>query len=99
VRRRLEVLKKKRRSMRPYSDDQEAALAEFADGFRDVSSAERKRLAKRGAAMPDGSFPIANCQDAKNARQAIGRAAPGKRAAVKAHIEKRESALGCSKDD
>jgi len=99
VRRRFEVLKRKRKSMRPYSDDQEVALVEFADGFRDVSSAERKRLAKSGGAMPDGSFPIANCQDAKNARQAIGRAAPGKRAAVKAHIEKRESALGCSKDD
>lgn len=69
------------------------------DGFRDVSTAERKRLAKNGGAMPDGSFPIANCQDAKNARQSIGRAAPGKRAAVRSHIERRESALGCSKDD
>jgi len=98
VRRRFEVLKKKRKSMRPYSDDQEAALAEFADGFRDVSSAERKRLAKTGAAMPDGSFPIANCQDAKNARQAVGRANPSRRAAVKAHIAKRERALGCSDD-
>lgn len=75
------------------------ALDAWDDGFRDVSTAERKRLAKTGGAMPDGSFPIANCQDAKNARQAIGRAAPGKRAAVRSHIERRESALGCSKDD
>jgi hypothetical protein len=65
-------------------------------GLREFSTASRKKLAKSGAAMSDGSFPIANCQDAKNARQAIGRAPAGKRAAVKAHIAKREKALGCS---
>lgn len=99
VRRRFEVLKRKRKSMRPYEDvsmEEPDVVEEFDDGFRDVSSAERRRLAKTGAAMPDGSFPIANCQDAKNARQAIGRANPSRRAAVKAHISKREKALGCS---
>jgi hypothetical protein len=126
VRRRFEVLKRKRRTMRPYSDGKEVTAADvspemlaqaaevlgvteqdllddhgcsFDDGFRDVSSAERKRLAKSGAAMPDGSFPIANCQDAKNARQAVGRADPSKRGAVRAHIAKREKALGCGSGD
>lgn len=105
VRRRFEVLKRKRKSMRPYTvmaveyrDPLWAAVGPDSHELRDVSSAERKRLAKTGAAMEDGSFPIANCQDAKNARQAIGRAPEGKRAAVRAHIAKRERALGCSND-
>lgn len=96
VRRRFEVLKRRRRKMRPYEPEM---VEEFVDGFRDFPSATRKRMAKAGTAMPDGSFPIANCEDAKNARQAIGRANPSRRAAVKAHIAKRERALGCAKPD
>lgn len=67
--------------------------------FRVYDAAARKRMAKSGAALPDGSFPIANCQDAKNARQAIGRTPASNRGRVRSHIEKRESALGCSNDD
>ena len=63
------------------------------------SAEQRQRLAKTGAAMPDGSFPIRNCSDWQNARQAIGRAPASKRAAVRAHIAKRGRALGCSSDD
>ena len=59
------------------------------------TQAERDRLAKSGAAMPDGSFPIRNCSDFMNARRAIGRANPGDRAAVEAHIRKRGRMLGC----
>ncbi|HEY1309291.1 MAG TPA: hypothetical protein VGF24_37385 [Vicinamibacterales bacterium] len=59
---------------------------------------QRARLAKTGAAMPDGSFPIRNCSDWQNARQAVGRAPAGKRPAVRAHIAKRGKALGCSED-
>lgn len=61
-------------------------------GFRDVSGKERQRLARSGAALPDGSFPIASVQDLKNAIRAIGRAKnPG---AAKAHIKRRARALG-----
>lgn len=56
---------------------------------------QRDRLAGTGAAMPDGSFPIRNCSDWENARRAVGRAAPSRRAAVQAHINKRGRALGC----
>lgn len=56
---------------------------------------ERRRMAKSGVAMPDGSFPIPNCAAYMDARRAIGRAAPGKRARVQAHISKRGKALGC----
>jgi len=41
---------------------------------RDVKQGERKSLAKKGKALPDGSFPIANKNDLSNAKQAIGRA-------------------------
>lgn len=61
--------------------------------FRDVPTDERKKRAEDGTALPDGSFPIANCSDLRNAIQAIGRAKnPGK---ARAHIRKRKNALGC----
>ena len=60
---------------------------------RDVSAKERKKLASKGQAMKDGSFPIANVGDLKNAMRAIGRAPAGKRAAVRAHIKRRAKAL------
>lgn len=81
---------------------QEALVATFSTGpdyaaiydpFRDVSTEERKKDAKAGRALPDGSFPIDNCSDLRNAIQAIGRAKDPAKA--KAHIRKRKSALGC----
>ena len=60
------------------------------------SEKERKSEARTGVAMRDGSFPIRNKQDLANARQAIGRANPGKRPAVRAHIAARAKALGVS---
>lgn len=70
------------------------AVADSADvEARDVGTKERKGLAEKGHAMPDGSYPIANCGDLKNAIQAIGRAKDP--AAVKRHIKKRASALSC----
>lgn len=64
------------------------------DMARQVSTPERKKLADKGHAMSDGSFPIATVQDLLNAIRAIGRAPEGKRAAVKAHIKRRAKALG-----
>ena len=58
-----------------------------------ISRRVRKRLATEGKAMPDGSFPIRNPNDLKNAIQAYGRAKIGKRAAVKKHIMRRARAL------
>ncbi len=57
----------------------------------DFTQAERNSLAKRGAAMPDGSFPIRNAQDLENAIHLVGRAKNP--AAAKAHIIKRARAL------
>ena len=65
----------------------EAVIAEF----RDISADERKRLAEEGEALPDGSFPIANVEDLRNAIQSIGRASDPEEA--KAHIRKRAREL------
>lgn len=59
------------------------------------NSADRQRMADAGTARPDGSYPIANCTDAKNAVMDYGRGKGGS-PADKAHIKSRISALGCS---
>jgi len=59
---------------------------------RDFTQDQRDAAAKTGAAMPDGSFPIANSGDLHNAMRAIGRANDPE--AVKAHIRSRAKALG-----
>jgi hypothetical protein len=69
------------------------AELEIAATFSDE---ERKDLAKKGLARPDGSYPIRNMVDLRNAMQAFGRANPSERASVKAWIAKRAKALGAS---
>ncbi len=64
----------------------------LASAFRDIPADERKKLADEGKALPDGSFPIANVDDLKNAIQAIGRAKDPE--AARAHIKKRARELG-----
>ena len=58
-----------------------------------VSRRMRKRLAQEGKALPDGSFPIRNINDLKNAIQSYGRAKVGSKAMVRRHIVKRARAL------
>jgi len=64
--------------------------------MRDFSEDERKTLAKSGAALPDGSYPIMTVTDLRNAIQAYGRSNPSDRAKIKAHIMKRARALGAA---
>lgn len=64
-------------------------MADFTEG-------ERRLLAKRGEALPDGSFPIRNKADLSNAIHAYGRADPAKRGRVRSHIERRARALGAA---
>lgn len=64
------------------------------DYARSFDTETRQRLASEGKAMKDGSYPIVNVQDLKNAIQAIGRAKNP--SAAKAHIKRRASALGAS---
>lgn len=52
------------------------------------------RFVLAGGLLTGNSFPIANCEDARNAINAIGRAKD--RSAVESHIRRRVRALGCS---
>ena len=78
----------------PDDEDDFTDHAAFYD--REFSPEKRKELAKSGAAMSGGGFPIENVGDLKNAVRAIGRAKnPGK---AKAHIIARAKALGATKE-
>lgn len=59
---------------------------------RDYSAATRERMARQGTAMRDGSFPIADEADLRNAIQSVGRA--GDYDSAKRHIIRRARALG-----
>ncbi len=59
---------------------------------REYSAEERRELADKGQSLPDGSFPIVDVEDLKNAIQAYGRAKDQSAAAK--FIAKRARALG-----
>jgi len=59
-----------------------------------ISEETRMRLAGEGKALPDGSYPIRNVSDLKNAIKSYGRANKSDRAKVRKHITKRAKALG-----
>lgn len=62
---------------------------------RTFSADQRQKLADSGAALPNGSYPIENVADLKNAIHAVGRgSAP--HAEIRAHIVKRAKALGAT---
>jgi uncharacterized membrane protein YkoI len=69
----------------------EAEAAEIALK-RAYSEESRSAMAKAGHALPDGSYPIKDEADLRNAIQAYGRAKD--KTAAKAHIMKRALALG-----
>jgi hypothetical protein len=78
-----------------YSADETAEMdAEVADLALKAmySDDERMSMAKEGMALSDGSYPIKDEDDLKNAIMAYGRAS--NKARTKAHIMKRAAALG-----
>ena len=79
-------------------EDVEKAISSAGEAVAEVSAAEftekqRERLAKKGHAMEDGSFPIRNKQDLKNAVQSWGRAKKSHKAKVKKFIKMRAKQL------
>lgn len=60
--------------------------------IKEYSQEQRDSMAESGTALPDGSYPIKNIDDLKNAIQAYGRAKDKPEA--RAHIMKRARALG-----
>lgn len=71
-------------------------VADGGESFKDYNAAQRRQMAKEGRAMPDGSFPIADCADAEDAIRSQGRGNPANRDAVRAFIKKRVTSLNCS---
>lgn len=69
----------------------ERDLAQVIDYARTFTAAQRKKAASSGSALPDGSFPIMNAGDLKNAIKLAGNASNP--SAAKAHIKKRAKAL------
>lgn len=67
-----------------------AWVEEYARTF---TTAQRRKAAKEGAALSDGSYPIYSQEDADNAAQRIGTGDAAKGTIV-AHIRKRVKALG-----
>ncbi len=61
--------------------------------FAVVTRKVRMKLAEEGKALKDGSFPIRDVSDLRNAVQAYGRSKPGKRGLVRRHIMKRARQL------
>ena len=72
----------------------EGLIASAGEDFAYIPESVREKAAEKGQALPDGSYPIRNIKDLKNAIQAYGRSKPSKRAKVRAHIMKRAKALG-----
>jgi hypothetical protein len=80
--------------MRGHGKDCDCSACSKKMEARDFSQGQRKKLAKTGAAMPGGGFPISNTQDLANAKRAIGRAKNP--AAARRHINERAKALGAA---
>jgi len=72
---------------RQQADDLVAA----AVAMRDYTQAERDRMTETGEALDDGSYPIKDADDLRNAIQAVGRAKDYEKA--KRHIMRRARAL------
>jgi hypothetical protein len=62
----------------------------------DLETAERRKLAEKGQALADGSFPIRNRDDLKDAVQSYGRAKDKNEA--KRWIKRRAKELGAEED-
>lgn len=78
------------------ADDRQSRVESFASitEFAKFTEKEREELAKKGEALEDGSYPIRNVSDLKNAIRAYGRAPLKGRMDVRKHIIKRAIALG-----
>ena len=65
---------------------------------RYFSEDERHRLARAGHALPDGSYPMPDCDAVRRALQAYGRAPASHKHQLAVLIRKRNEELGCGHD-
>lgn len=62
---------------------------------REFTEQERARLAWEGHALPDGSYPMPDCDAVRRAIDSYGRAPQSHRAPLAALIRRRNEELGC----
>lgn len=76
-------------------DSESEAAEEVSESYNaEFTQSQREKLAKKGLALPDGSFPIRNKQDLHNAIMTWGLAKKSNKAAAKKFIKKRAKQLG-----
>ena len=89
-----EAIEKYRRTVKPTPINVQIVKVYESVNEREYNTEERKSMADSGEALPDGSYPIADEEDLKNAIQSFGL---GKNhSAAAKHIAKRAKALGLS---
>jgi hypothetical protein len=81
-------------ALRARAKPEDHALVARATSSWDTKA--RDTASKRGVALPDGSFPIADKADLKKAVRAVGRASDQEKA--KRHIKKRAKTLGAESE-
>jgi hypothetical protein len=97
ARAKIEAVKQERQAQLAAKAEELAARVRDGEDYESlgyISMKKRKKLAEEGKALPDGSYPISNESDLRNAIQAYGRSKPSKRALVRRHIMKRARGLG-----
>ena len=72
------------------------SLLYLASSPRTYDTATRQAYAKKGIALPDGSYPIPDRGALEDAIHALGRGKNNPKAEIKAHIIKRARALGAT---
>lgn len=77
----------------PMSDTRDETPYWEEEFRKNYSAAERKKMAAKGHALPDGSYPIADEADLHNAIKTAGMGSAPE-AKIHAHIKKRAAALG-----
>lgn len=66
---------------------------------RSFSEQQRAELAGQGEALPDGSYPMPDCDAVMRARQSYGRAPESHRAELARLINERNRELHCGQPD
>lgn len=61
----------------------------------EISEQEREQAAAAGHALPDGSYPMRNCGEVRDAITAYGRAPDSHRGPLAALIRRRNTDLKC----
>lgn len=62
---------------------------------REFSEDQRAQYAAEDIALPDGSYPMPDCDAVRRAIDSYGRAPESHRAQLRALIRRRNAALGC----